>query len=260
MTQRVDARVPILEPQPHVVNLLHVQHLGLHPVDPRHLCYLVDAPPQQPQTQRLHDENLNLLRLHARLAGDGLKRHGTVVGRPAENSLRERGERYLLPEKGLVLLEQGRAGDVCLEHGVGGQVAAVEGEEEVAQPGVLWALAQGVEDGVQEELAEVVDGVGDEGGDAEVVGAGVGLGGGELCDVDAGEVEEGVAVVGGEVLLGLVVAGVCAVEGGVYLGLDGVEGVEDRFGLVEVYSGGVVGAEAELDFGGGDEGVDVCVL
>lgn len=68
---------------------------------------------------------------------------------------------------------------------------------------------EGVEDGVEEELAEVVDGVGDEGCDAEVVGAALGFFRGEGGEVDAGEVEEGVAVVGGEVMfcLGKTVSG-----------------------------------------------------
>jgi hypothetical protein len=56
---------------------------------------------------------------------------------------------------------------------------------------------------VEEEFAEVVDGVGDEGGDAEVVGAGLAVAEFEGADVDAGEVEEGVFVVGGEFVLRL---------------------------------------------------------
>lgn len=51
-------------------------------------------------------------------------------------------------------------GDVAGEDVVGGQVASVEGEEEVAEPGV-GRVDEGVEDWVEEELAEVVDAVGD---------------------------------------------------------------------------------------------------
>ena len=103
---------------------------------------------------------------------------------------------------------------------------------------------------MEEEFAEVVDGVGDEGGDAEVVGAGLGVGGGEGGDVDAGEVEEGVFVVGPVVFVGLVVAGVDAVEGGVDFGFDGVEGVENGFCSVEVFSGVGEGLETEFYFCG----------
>ena len=39
---------------------------------------------------------------------------------------------------------------------------------------------------MEEELAEVVDAVGDEGGNAEVVGARFTFLGGEVCDIDAG--------------------------------------------------------------------------
>ena len=56
---------------------------------------------------------------------------------------------------------------------------------------------------MQEELAEVVDRVGDESCHAEVVGALGALARAEIFDVDAGQVEEGVLVVGGEFLLGL---------------------------------------------------------
>ena len=257
--QLIDATIPILQPQPHVINLLHIQHLRLHPIDPRNLGHLVDTPLQQAQTQRLHDENLNFLRLHVGLAADGGERHGAVVGRAAEDGLGEGGEGDFLVEEGLVGLEQRGFGQVGLEDGVGGQIAAVEGEEEVAEPGVRGRL-QGGEDGVQEELAEVVDAVGDEGGDAEVVGAGLGVRRGEGGEVDAGEVEEGVFVVGAEVERGLVVGGVDAVEGRVHFGFDAVEGVEDGFGGVEVLASARGILEPEFDVGGRDEGVDVGVL
>ena len=124
------------------------------------------------------------------------------MGCPAEDRFGEGRERDLLPEKGLVVLEQPALRQVVLQHVVGDQVAPVEGEEQVPQPGVL-RLEQRVEDRVQEQFAEVVDRVGDEGGDAEVVGARPGFRGRERFEVDAGEVEERVAVVGGEVVLDL---------------------------------------------------------
>ena len=101
-----------------------------------------------------------------------------------------------------MVFEQPALRQVVLQHVVGDQVAPVEGEEQVPQPGVLGA-DEGVEDGVQQEFAEVVDRVGDEGGDAEVVGARARFRAREGFEIDAGEVEEGVAVVGGEVVLDL---------------------------------------------------------
>ena len=47
---------------------------------------------------------------------------------------------------------------------------------------------EGREDRVEEEFAEVIDAVGDQGGDAKVVGAGLGVGLCEGGEVDAGEV------------------------------------------------------------------------
>ena len=257
--QLIDTAIPILEPHPHVINLLHIQHLRLDPTNPRNLRDLVDAALQQPQAQRLHDQNLNLLRPHVRFPTDGRESHGAVVRRAAEDGLGERREGDFLVQEGFVLGEQGALGQVGLEDAVGGQVAAVEGEQEVAEPGVRRGL-QGGEDGVQQELAEVVDAVRDEGGDAEVVGAGLGVVRGEGGEVDAGEVEEGVFVVGAEVEGGLVVGGVDAVEGGVDFGFHAVEGVEDGFGGAEVFSGARSVLEAEFDVGGCDEGVDVGVL
>jgi hypothetical protein len=101
-----------------------------------------------------------------------------------------------------VLLQQRHFRDVAREDVVCAEIAAVEGEEEIAQPG-MWGVGERVEDGVEEQLAEVVDGVGDEGGDAEVVGAGLALAEVEVGEVDAGEEEERVLVVGGELVLGL---------------------------------------------------------
>jgi len=48
------------------------------------------------------------------------------------------------------------------------QVAAVESEEQVAKPSVL-CVCQTVEDRMEEQLAEVVDGIRDQRGDGEVV-------------------------------------------------------------------------------------------
>lgn len=91
----------------------------------------------------------------------------------------------------------------------------------------MLCVGEGLEDRVEQELAEIVDGIGDEGGDAEIVGARLGVFEGERFEVDAGEVEESVFVVGAEVGFGLEVAGVCTVEGGVDFRLDRVEVIED---------------------------------
>ena len=56
---------------------------------------------------------------------------------------------------------------------------------------------------MEEKLAKVVDGVGNEGGDAEVVGTRLALAELELGHVDTGEIEESILVVCGELVLGL---------------------------------------------------------
>jgi len=80
------------------------------------------------------------------------------VGRTMEDHLRQRGQGDLLVEEGLVRLEQLVLVDVAGEDIVGCQVAAVEGEEQLAQP-VVRCLGQGVQDRVEEEFTEVIDGV-----------------------------------------------------------------------------------------------------
>lgn len=76
--------------------------------------------------------------------------------RAPEDHLRQRGKRNLLVHEHAVRLEQLVLANVAGEHVVCGQIAPVEGEEQVAQP-VVWCLGQGIQDRVQEELAEVVD-------------------------------------------------------------------------------------------------------
>ena len=136
-------------------------------------------------------------------AGDGGEGHGAVVRGAAEDGFGEGAEADFLPEEGLVGREEGGFGQVVFGGGEGGEVAAVEGEEEVAEPGVR-GRDERVEDGVQEELAEIVDGFRDEGGDAKIVRAGLRLGGGQGGEVDAGKVQKGGFVVGAKVLLCLV--------------------------------------------------------
>ena len=126
--------------------------------------------------------------------------------------------------------------EMVLQDAVRLQIATVEGEEEVAQPSMLGIL-QAVEDRVEEQLAEVVDGVGDEGCDRKVVRSALTSGGAEVVELDTCEVEEGGAVVVGELVLALIVVGADAVEGGVDNCFYAVEGVENAFALVEVLAG-----------------------
>lgn len=93
-----------------------------------------------------------------------------------------------------MFFEEWHLRDVACQDIVSAEVTTVECEEQVAQPRV-WCLIQRVEDGVEEKFAEVVNGVGDKRGDAEVVGASLAFAKVEVCKVDAGEVEERVFVV-----------------------------------------------------------------
>jgi hypothetical protein len=55
-----------------------------------------------------------------------------------------------------VRLQQLVLADVTCQHVVGGEVATVEGEEQLAEP-VVRGLVQRVEDRVQKQFTEVVD-------------------------------------------------------------------------------------------------------
>lgn len=101
-----------------------------------------------------------------------------------------------------MLLKQRDFGDVAGEDVVCRQVAAVEGKEQVAEPR-MGCVDERVEDRVEEELAKVVDGIGDEGGDAEIVGTRLALAQLEFGDVDTGEVQEGVFIICGKLVFGL---------------------------------------------------------
>lgn len=96
-----------------------------------------------------------------------------------------------------MLSEEFVLGDIAGEDVVGGKITAIESKEEVTEPSVL-CWNQRFEDWVEEEFAEVVNAVGDEGGDGEIVGAGDSLFFGERSFLDAGEVEKSILVVGGE--------------------------------------------------------------
>ena len=56
-------------------------------------------------------------------------------------------------------------------------------------------IRKGVEDWVEEKLSKVIDGVRNEGSDAQIIGSGLTLSGCESSDVYACEEEEGVLVV-----------------------------------------------------------------
>ncbi len=73
---------------------------------------------------------------------------------------------------------------------------------------------------MEQQFTEVIDGVRDESCDTEVVSTGLGVGGCEGGKVNTGEVEKGVFVVGAIVFIGLVIAGIDAVERSMDFGLD----------------------------------------
>lgn len=189
---------------------------------------------------------LDLVRLDLGLLSDLREGHGTVVRWAAEDSLGESRQTDLLVEEVLVLLEQVILAHVCGQDVVGAQVTLVEGDDQITQPGVLCAL-ECVEDGVKEKFTKVVDGVGNESSDREVVSDALAVFEGERFELDACEVEEGGTVVGGKFMLGLVVVGADAVEGGVNDRLDRVECVEDLLALVQVFASLIIFLQAQLD-------------
>jgi hypothetical protein len=56
---------------------------------------------------------------------------------------------------------------------------------------------------VEKELAEVIDGVGHKGGDAEVIGTSLSFAEVEIGKIDAGEEEQRILVVSSKLMLGL---------------------------------------------------------
>ncbi|KAJ5082902.1 hypothetical protein N7532_011945 [Penicillium argentinense] len=188
VTKLIHTSIPVLQSVPHAINLLHIQHLGLNPVDLRNARNLINRTLQQAQRQSLHNQVLDLIGLHLSLRGNGIEGKGTVVRRSPEDHLGQR-----------------RQGDFLVEedtHIVSGQITAVKGEEQLSQP-VVRCRGERIQNGVQEELAKVVDGVGDQRSDTEVVGAREALVFGEVFEVDAGQVQEGVFVERGKFLFSL---------------------------------------------------------
>ena len=74
----------------------------MHPIDPRYPRHLIDAPLQQSQTQGLHDQDLDVLRLDVRLLRYGAERHRAVVGRAAKDGFGEGAEGDFLGEEVLM--------------------------------------------------------------------------------------------------------------------------------------------------------------
>jgi hypothetical protein len=70
------------------------------------------------------------------LSRDSLEGHGTVVWWSLENGLCQSCERDLLIQESFVLFKQGVLADVSDQSVVGKEIATVESEEQVTQPGV----------------------------------------------------------------------------------------------------------------------------
>lgn len=120
MTQLVNTSIPVLQSIPHALDLFHIQHLGLHPVDLSNLANLVNSTLQQSQRQRLHNQVFDLLGPHLGLCGDGRKGQVAVVRRAAEYHFRQCRKRDLLVEEKAVGMEELVLGDVAREDVIGG--------------------------------------------------------------------------------------------------------------------------------------------
>lgn len=90
---------------------------------------------------------LDLVGLDLGLRRDGGEGHGAVVRGPPEDRLRQRGQRDLHVQEIAVRFEEFVLGDVAGQDIVGRQIAAIECEEEVAEPGVR-CFGQRVRDGM----------------------------------------------------------------------------------------------------------------
>mmetsp|Transcript_21199 Transcript_21199/g.36414 ORF Transcript_21199/g.36414 Transcript_21199/m.36414 type:complete len:305 (+) Transcript_21199:590-1504(+) len=168
-----DVRSPSLQPLLQPCHLVDVEDAGLDPGDTDDLQDLVDVAPHEPKRKRLHHQELNLV--DGELGGgcDDLEGNGTVVASASEDELHEGQDRDLLLE-GVCIRDERRLGVEISVVGdcqalVLGYVAGVEDVDQVGEPGEVGAI-QGRKDGMRNEFAEVVDSVGDEGGESKVRG------------------------------------------------------------------------------------------
>lgn len=187
VSQLVDTLVPTSQSLPHSFDLSLVENLRLDPLYPCYLIDLVDCSFQKTQAQGLHDQVLDLVGLNLGFLSNGSKGHGTVVWGTAEDGLSQCGKTDLLVQEHVVLFEQIVLVHVSGENIVSAEVAAVECDDQVTKPGV-WGVFQGVEDGVEQQFSEVVDGVGNKCCDRKVVGQSLALFDRERFEVDAGKV------------------------------------------------------------------------
>lgn len=67
----------------------------------------------------------------------------------------------------------------------------------------MGSIDERVEDGMEKKLAEIVDRVGDKGGDTEVICSRLALTEVEIREVNTGEIEERILVIGSEFVLRL---------------------------------------------------------
>ena len=79
------------------------------------------------------------------------------MGRSAKDDFCQSREVNLLTQVDGVLFQQPLRRYVVREPVEGVQITTVEGKEEFPEPGVVFGLRKGVEDGVEEKLSKVVD-------------------------------------------------------------------------------------------------------
>ena len=97
----------------------------------------------------------NLIWPDLSLSLNRLKRHGSVMRRPAKHRLSQRSKRDFLVQEHLILRQELILRNVLGQDFVCDEITTVESEEEVAEPGV-WSAFERLEDRVQQEFTKVV--------------------------------------------------------------------------------------------------------
>ena len=86
--------------------------------------------------------------------------HGPIVWRAAKHCFGKRGQGDLLVQELFVSVKLRGLGHIRFKNIVGGQIATVEGIEEIPEPG-MGGRPKGLKNGMEQEFTEIVDGVRD---------------------------------------------------------------------------------------------------
>eukprot|EP00043_Microstomoeca_roanoka_P005635 m.57036 g.57036 ORF g.57036 m.57036 type:complete len:355 (-) comp13047_c0_seq1:188-1252(-) len=247
---------PCTEPLCHGLDLIHIQHTWLHPVQNGNIIHLVKSAPYKTKRECLHHQQLHLVNWGlCGLANVG-KGNSAIVGWSAENHLHQGQESDFFLHDMLVGLQIRIGTPLWCQELKLGQIAAIKSIKKVNEP-LLFRRSQALQNLVREQFTKVVHALAQDGSESKIKSTLYLLVHWKLVQIDATKEAKGVLVEFVENRLTLEVLCRDTIKIGVHF-CNTRELVQQRLGFLQLCLGFICVVEVKLELSHGCDDTHLC--